>query len=126
MVFKTPKSPLNKIRTGRITKKKEVKPPKVPKFKVTVAQICRFFNMVDYPLLITEKMKERFQDFSSFEMFYVPLLVSVNPVSDPLKIKTFCRAKWREALTSEVGADQSPSLYYNKPRKHLITVNTFE
>lgn len=126
LVFKTPKSPLNRVRTGKITKKKEDKKPKIPKFKVTVAQICRFFNMVDYPLPITDKMKERFQDISSFETFYIPLLASVNPVSDPLKIKTFCRAKWREMLTSEAGADQSSSLHYNQPRKHLITVNTFE
>jgi len=108
LVPKAPKSPLKKVRKGRITKKKEVKGPKVPKFKVTVNHICRFFNMVDYPLLVTDQMKKTFKDFSSFKTFYSPLLASVNPVDDPLKIKTYCRAKWREGIISEAGADQSP------------------
>ena len=103
------KLPLKKVRKGKITKKKEVKGPKVPKFKVTVNHTCRFFNMVDYPLLVTDQMKETMKDFSSFKTFYSPLLASVNPVSDPLKIKTFCRAKWREGIISEAGADQRPS-----------------
>ena len=127
LVFKAPKSPLHKIKTGKVAKKKEVKVPvagvwyaknSFNKFKVSVNQVCRFFNMVDYPLPITDKMRERFQDFSSFERFYSPLLVSVNPVSDPLKIKTLCRAKFREAITSGSRAEQSqqsPSLYNNRP-----------
>ena len=76
---------------------------KIPKFKVTVIGLCRFYNMVDYPLLVTNKMREQFQDFSSFESFYVPLLTSVNPMSHLLEIKMFCRAKWREGFTAEAG-----------------------
>ena len=90
-------------KSKKITKKRKANKPKFPKFKVTVNGICHFYNMVDYPLLVTDQLKERFQDFSSFENFYAPLLASVNPSSDPMRIKTFCRAKWREGLTSEVG-----------------------
>ena len=90
-------SPEKRVKKGKVTKRKKL-PPKVPKFKVTISDICRFLNVVDYPLIITDQMKERFQDFSSFVNFYAPLLACVNPGSDPLLIKTFCQAKWREEI----------------------------
>ena len=86
-----------------VPRKKKAKTPKIPKFKVTVIGLCRFYNMLDYPLPVTDKMREHFQDFSSFETFYVPLLTSVNPMSHLLLIKMFVRAKWREEFTSEAG-----------------------
>ena len=133
MISKTLNSPLRKVKNGKIAKNKDLKVPRagvqiaknsLTKFKISVNQICRFFNMVDYPLPITDRMRNMFQDFSKFERFYAPLLASVNPVSDPLKIKTLCSAKWREAIMAAAAPEQS-SLYYNKPRKHFITVNTY-
>ena len=121
MVSKTPKSPLHKIQQGRIIKKKDNKPPAKPKFRISVNEVCRFFNMSDYPIPVTDEMKESFQDYSRFEAFCVPLLATVNPFSDPLKIKTLCRAKWREVLSSE----QSPCQFYNRPRNNMILVNMY-
>ena len=77
--------------------------------------------MSDYPIPVTDEMKESFQDYSRFEAFCVPLLATVNPFSDPLKIKTLCRAKWREVLASE----QSPCQFYNRPRNNMILVNMY-
>ena len=121
LVSKTPKSPLHKIQQGRIIKKKDNKPLAKPKFRISVNEVCRFFNMSDYPIPVTDEMKKSFQDYSRFETFCMPLLATVNPFSDPLQIKTLCRAKWREVLTS----DQSPLQYYNRPRNNMILVNMY-
>ena len=92
------------------------------KFKISVSQVCRFLKMRDYPVPVTEERKLFFQQYERFESYYMPLLVSVNPGCDPLKLQTLARAKWREVVFS--GAQpQASSLYFNKPKKNMIRVN---
>ena len=43
----------------KVTKRRKANKPKIPKFKVTVVSICEFYNMVDYPLLVTNYMLNR-------------------------------------------------------------------
>jgi len=109
-------------------KKKENRPKAKREFKISVSEVCHFLNMTDYPTPVTDEMRETFQDYFRFEEFCVPLLVTVNPLSDPLKITTLCRAKWREVLASEPEAKQSPCQpdcqHFTRPRNNMIWVNT--
>ena len=121
---------LHKVKSGKITKRKsEVLPNRsmnnsYNRFKISVSQVCRFLKMNDYPVPLTEQNRNFFQEYPNFENFYLPLIASVNPTCDPLKLKTLSKAKWREILFSD--NQISSSLYFNKPRKNLIKVNILE
>ena len=112
---------------GEDVKKKENRPKANKEFKISVSDVCHFFNMSDYPIPVTDEMRESFQDYSRFETFCVPLLATVNPFSDPLKLKTLCHAKWREVLASDP-AKPSPCepdcQHSTRPRNNMIWVNT--
>jgi len=123
---------LRKPTSGRVTKRRsetastlsttKIMNNSYNKFKISVSQVCRFLKMRDYPVPVTEERKLFFQQYERFESYYMPLLVSVNPGCDPLKLQTLARAKWREVVFS--GAQpQASSLYFNKPKKNMIRVN---
>ena len=114
------------VEKKKVAKKKANKPK--ANFKVSVSEVCHFLNMSDYPIPVTDEMRESFKDYSRFEEFCVPLLATVNPFSGPLTIKTLCRAKWREVLASEPWAKQSPCQpdckHSTRPRHNMIWFNT--
>ena len=77
------------------------------KLKISVSQVCRFLNMRDYPVIVTEDRKLFFRQYETFENYYLPLLVSVNPGCDPMRLRTLARAKWREVILS---SDTQPQI----------------
>ena len=121
---------LHKVKTGKVTKRRSetvaAKIPKtgVDKFKISVSQVCRFLKMKDYPVPVTDQSRDFFQEYNNFENYYLPLLASVNPTCDPLKIKTLSKAKWREIISSD--AQPSSSLYFNHPRNNTIKLNIIQ
>ena len=81
------------MKKGEDTKKKENRPKANREFKISISEVCHVFNMSDYPIPVTDEMRESFQDYSRFETFCAPLLATVNPFSNPLKIKTLCQVE---------------------------------
>ena len=126
---------LRKPISGRVTKRRsepvstlsttKIMNNSYNKFKISVSQVCRFLKMKDYPVPVTQDRKIFFQQYENFETYYMPLLVSVNPGCDPLKLQTLARAKWREVIFSG-SQPQSSSLYFNKPKKNMIKVNILQ
>ena len=121
---------LHKVKSGKIMKRKsEIVLNRslnnsYNRFKISVSQVCRFLKMNDYPVPLTEQNRNFFKEYQNFENFYLPLIASVNPTCDPLKLKTLSMAKWREIVFSN--NQSSTSLYFSKPKKNLIKVNILE
>ena len=71
------------------------KPVKTPKLKYSVAEICFFLNIREYPMIINGNTRSLFQDYVEFEKFYLLRLVTINDFILP-PLQMLCRAKWRE------------------------------
>ena len=93
--------------SGRIVKKKNesfTSPrPCSGKFSITVGQLCRYFSMNEVPVPVTEKSRMRWTELDKFEKFYLPLVATVNPNTDPCQLKTLVRAKWNEIISGNKG-----------------------
>ena len=68
------------------------------KFSVTVGQVCRHFGLQEIPVAVTERSRETWAELGKFERFYMPLVATVNPQTDPHVLKTLVQAKWNEIL----------------------------
>lgn len=110
--------------------------PWVPyKTQVTVEQVCQYLEMVDYPIVMNEDLKKRFQDKQVFEDFATPLFRKVNPDAHPLTLKTLVKAKWFEVMNTNteeskeenedlnLNVDVKPSSNERKPILKKIKLN---
>ena len=96
-----------KPESGRVVKRKSesfTQPrPFSGKFSITVGQLCRYFSMKEVPVPVTEKSRTRWAELDKFEKFYLPLVATVNPDSDPCQLKTLVQAKWNEIISGNKG-----------------------
>jgi len=112
--------------------------PWVPyKTQVTVEQVCQYLEMVDYPIVMNEDLRKRFQDKQAFDDFATPLFRKVNPDAHPLTLKTLVKAKWFEVMNTSTeefkeenedstlsrNIDVKPSLNERKPLLKKIKLN---
>ena len=66
--------------------------------QVTVKQVCDSLAVNDYPMILNEKQKLKFQDKKIFDDYALPLLASANPTAHPLILFTLLKAKWHEVM----------------------------
>ena len=71
--------------------------------QATVEQVCTFLKLIDYPILVTEQLKLRYQDKQAFFDYALPLLRGVNPRAHPLILRTLVQAKWFEVMNTLTG-----------------------
>ena len=118
---------------GGSKRRKPQPPPQVP--LVTVANACRFLNLVDYPVpvpvdLDPHHLPRFLSTLESFEEFFLPMLATVNPGRGMLQLKTLAKAKRRQILenTRQV-QDQSgkrgktSTAFTRKPRMNRVRLN---
>ena len=74
--------------------------------QVTVQQCCLHLQLRDYPILVNERLKERFKDKTEFDKFATPRLRIANPGTNPLVLKTLVRAKWFEVMNTETAEER--------------------
>lgn len=92
---------LRRVTSGRVAKRRSGGPKEnnsYNRFKISVGQVCRFLGVQDYPIVVTDHNRQMFRNYANFESYYLPLVATINPRSDPLKLKTLCGAKWREVV----------------------------
>ena len=118
---------------GGSKRRKPQPPPQVP--LVTVANACRFLNLVDYPVpvpvdLDPHHLPSFLSTLESFEEFFLPLLATVNPGRGMLPLKTLAKAKRRQILeNARQVQDQSgqrgktASAFTRKPRMNRVRLN---
>ena len=118
---------------GGSKRRKPQPPPQVP--LVTVANACRFLNLVDYPVpvpvdLDTQLLPSFLSTLENFEKFFLPLLATVNPGRGMLPLKTLAKAKRRQILeNARQVQDQSGQrrktvlAFTRKPRMNRVRLN---
>ena len=84
--------------SGRIRKVRSLPQPGTGKFRITAREISQYFKLNEFPLAVSERSREVWADRGKFERFYLPLVATVNPASDPLVLKTLVQAKWMEMI----------------------------
>lgn len=68
--------------------------------QVTVDQVCKFLEMNDYPIPVTDTLKESWKNKEAFNDYATPLFRRVNPKAHPLVLDTLVRAKWFEVMNT--------------------------
>ena len=106
---------------GIVIPLKKKRLPMAGKTIISVNLACKFLGLKDYPVPVNENTRLAFQEYTKFEDYYLPLLATINPESNPLAIKTLAKAKWKEVMKARPG--DTKSLYFNKVRKNRIRVH---
>ena len=90
------------------------------KMQITVSQACRFLELRDYPLPVTEDTRPFLSQLENFERLYLPLVASVNPGASLLALRTLARAKW---LAMQGGKPTTNGSYFSKPRSNRVRLS---
>ena len=99
--------------TGRISKVRSGPRPGSGKFSISVQEVARYFHLNEFPVAVTERSREVWAELDKFEKFYLPLVATVNPASDPLVLRTLVQAKWMEIVGGDGG--RSRSVHFSNP-----------
>ena len=62
----------------------------------SVKNCCLYLGLSDYPVMVTEQLKERFKDKNLFFQFAGQLLSSANSGANHLFLAALIGAKWQE------------------------------
>merc|ERR1712150_209563 len=89
--------------SGRISKVRSGPRPGSGKFCITVREVCQHFKLNEFPVAVTERSRRVWAELGKFEKFYLPLVATVNPASDPLVLRTLVQAKWMEIIEDKGG-----------------------
>ena len=66
----------------------------------SVNNCCLYLGLSDYPIIVTEQLKERLKDKNLFFAYVGQLLSSANPGANHLFLTTLIGAKWHEVKTA--------------------------
>jgi len=98
--------------------------------QVTVDQVCKFLEMKDYPIPVTEGLKESFKNKQIFNDYATPLFRRVNPKAHPLVLETLVKAKWFEVMNTFTEEKESEKMdtedntdVVHKPKPKKIKLN---
>ena len=64
----------------------------------SVKNCCLYLGLSDYPIIVTEQLKEMFKDKNLFFAYVGQLLSSANPGANHLFLATLIGAKWQEVM----------------------------
>ena len=109
--------------TGRVSKVRSCPRPGSGKFSITVREVCRYFALNEFPLALTERSPEIWAQLEKFEKFYLPLVATVNPASDPLVLRTLVQAKWKEIMEGRGGNNRGVQFINPGGNKIRIKMN---
>ena len=70
----------------------------------SVKNCCLYLGLSDYPIIVTEQLKERFKDKNLFFEYAGQLLSSANPGVNHLFLTTLIGAKWQEGMKAASGS----------------------
>ena len=70
----------------------------------SVKNCCLYLGLSDYPIIVTEQLKERFKDKNLSFYFAGQLLSSANPGANHLFIATLIGEKWQEVMKTAPGS----------------------
>ena len=99
--------------SGRISKVRSGPRPGSGKFCITVREVCQYFKLNEFPVAVTERSRQGWAELGKFEKFYLPLVATVNPASDPLVLKTLVQAKWMEIIQDK--GDKNRRVQFTNP-----------
>ena len=70
----------------------------------SVANCCLYLGLNDYPIIVTEQLKEMFKDKNLFFDYAAKLLSSANSGANHLFLATLIGAKWQEVMKTDPGS----------------------
>ena len=106
--------------TGRISKVRSGPSPGSGRFSITAQEVARYFQLNEFPMAVTERSRKVWAQLDKFEKFYLPLVATVNPASDPLVLRTLVQAKWMEILGGNGG--KSRAVHFSNPGGSKIRI----